>query len=120
MKLISTHAILTSDIGVKGNLFGGRLLTWIDIAAFALAVEEIRDNHLVTLKISECLFLKPIRINDLIKIYGKIANVGRTSITVDIEVKEFGVYSGQCDLVCTTSVTMVFVDENGNPKEIIA
>ncbi len=119
MRLISTHTILTSDIGVKGNLFGGRLLTWIDIAAFNYAVEEIRDNHLVTLKISECLFLQPIKVNNIIKVYGTIAELGRSSIEVAIEVKVLEVNSGKEDLVCTTSVTMVLVDECGKSKEII-
>lgn len=118
MKLISTHTILTSDLGVKGNLFGGTFVTWIDIAAYALAVETIKDPHVVTLKISECLFLKPAKINNLVKIYGKVSNIGRSSVTVAIEARRLDVYSGEEVVLCTTSVVMVLIDEHGKPKEI--
>ncbi len=118
MQLISTHTILTSDLGVKGNLFGGVFVTWIDLAAYNLAAEAIKDPNIVTLKISECLFLQPAKINNIVKIYGRIARVGNTSVTVEIEARKIDVIKGDEVVLCTTSVVMVLVDVYGNPKKI--
>lgn len=119
MKLISTHTILTSDLGIRGNMFGGRLLVWIDLAAYALAVEKIKNPNLVSLKISECLFLLPAKISNLIKIYGEIIAIGKTSVTVKLEARKLDVYSGKESLICTTDIVLVQVDEHGKPSEII-
>ncbi len=118
MKLISTHTILTSDLGIRGNMFGGRLLVWIDLAAYALAVEKIKNPNLVSLKISECLFLLPAKISNLIKIYGEIIAIGKTSVTVKLEARKLDVYSGKESLICTTDIVLVQVDEHGKPSEI--
>ncbi|MBN1463398.1 MAG: hypothetical protein JW922_06925 [Paludibacteraceae bacterium] len=119
MKLISTHTILTSDLGIRGNMFGGRLLVWIDLAAYAIAVEKIKNPNLVSLKISECLFLLPAKISNLIKIYGKIIAIGKTSVTVKLEARKLDVYSGKESLICTTDIVLVQVDEHGKPSEIL-
>ena len=118
MKLISTHTVMTSDLGVRGNLFGGQLLAWLDLAAAALAVQVIRSPSVLTLKVSECVFHRPAKINNLIKIYGDVTKVGRTSITLAVEARRFDVVSGEEDLVCSTSIVMVHIDENGKPVEI--
>lgn len=119
MELISTHTILTSDLGVKGNLFGGTFVKWIDLAAYNLAVQTIKDPHVVTLKISECLFLYPAKINNLVKIYGEVIKIGSTSITVEIEARKLDVSNGEELILCTTSIVMVLIDEYGKPKQIM-
>lgn len=118
MRLISTHTILTSDLGIKGNLFGGTLLSWIDLAAYNLAIETIKNPNVITLKFSECLFLRPAKINNLVKIYGEVLKIGKTSITLAIEARRLDVYTDEEVLTCTTSVVMVLIDEQGKPKEI--
>ena len=56
MQLISTHPIKKSDLGFHGNLFGGKLLAWIDAAGAALAQEAADTPRMVTVKIDECVF----------------------------------------------------------------
>jgi len=119
MELISTHTILTSDLGIKGNLFGGKFMAWIDVAAAALAVQTIKNPNILTLKISECVFHKPAKINNLIKIYGEVLKIGRTSITVLVEARRLVVSTGEESIICTTSVVMVQVDDHGVPSEIL-
>jgi acyl-CoA thioesterase YciA len=118
MKLISTHTVMTSDLGVRGNLFGGQLLAWLDLAAAALAVQVIKSPNVLTVKFSECIFHRPAKINNLIKIYGDVTRIGRTSITLAVEARRRDVVSGSEDLVCSTSVVLVHIDENGMPVEI--
>ena len=54
--LISTHPIKKSDLGFHGNLFGGKLLAWLDAAGAAYAMEVCDSPRMVTVKIDECIF----------------------------------------------------------------
>ena len=56
--LISTHPIKKSDLGFHGNLFGGKLLAWLDSAGAAYAMEVCDSPRMVTMKIDECVFKK--------------------------------------------------------------
>ncbi len=118
MELISTHTVVTSDLGVKGNLFGGKTLAWLDLAASEMATQKIHCPNVLTVKFSECIFHRPAKINNLIKIYGKVEKVGKTSITIKVEARRLDVVSGEEDTICTTSVVMVRVDEYGKPTKI--
>jgi acyl-CoA thioesterase YciA len=120
MELISTHTILTSDLGIRGNLFGGKFLTWLDLAAYSLAVQKVKNPNLVSIKISECLFIRPAKISNLIKIYGKVKSIGKTSITIIVEARRYDVINQDESLICTTEIVLVQVDEYGKPSEIIA
>ena len=54
MELISTHAVKTSDLGFHGNLFGGKLLSWLDASAVAYAAQICDTPRMVTVSI-DCL-----------------------------------------------------------------
>lgn len=58
MELISTHPIKKSDLGFHGNLFGGKLLAWMDAAAAAYAMQVADTPRIVTLLIEQCVFKK--------------------------------------------------------------
>lgn len=118
MELISTHTVVTSDLGVRGNLFGGRTLSWMDLAASAFGTQAVGCVNLVTLKVSECIFHRPAKINNLIKIYGEVVKIGNTSITLRIEARRYDVLSAEEDMICSTTVVMVRVDEHGKPISI--
>lgn len=119
MELISTHTVMTADIGVNENLFGGRLMAWIDEAAAAYAKEKSRNQSIVTKKVSELLFIQPAKVNDLLKIYGQVERIGNTSITVDIQARRLDVTTGQEMTMCTTSLVFVSIDEEGHPQKIV-
>jgi acyl-CoA thioesterase YciA len=118
MELITTTTCLTKNIGVNGNMFGGELLSAIDIAAAAYASEICKYPKLVTMKISELVFKKPIKVGNLIKIYGEVKNIGNTSITLRVEVRRHNVRTAQQDVVCETEITFVKIDEDGSPIPI--
>ncbi len=106
------------DIGIHGNLFGGILMAWIDEAAGAYATEYCFTPNMVTLRVGELLFKKPIKTGNHIRIYGEVTNLGNTSITMNIEVRKYNVYSSEETVVCTTSITFVRIDDDGNPTPI--
>lgn len=111
--LISTHPIKKSDLGFHGNLFGGKLLAWLDAAGAAYAMEVCDTPRMVTVKIDECLFKKPAKEGQLIKIYGKVINVGNTSVTLNLEARSHNVYSGSQVVVLSTNIKFVRIDESG-------
>lgn len=119
MELISTHTVVTGDLGVRGNLFGGQTLAWMDLAASALAVQKIKCVNVLTVKFSECTFHRPAKINNLIKIYGEVEKIGNTSITIKVEARRLDVTTGEEIAVCSTTVVMVRVDEHGHPTRIV-
>lgn len=117
-QLISTHPIKKSDLGFHGNLFGGKLLSWLDAAGAAYAMEVCDTPRVVTIKIDECLFKKAAKEGQLLKIYGKVFEFGTTSLTLLLECRAHNVYTGNQSSVLTTNIKFVRVDENGDPLPI--
>ena len=118
MQLITTHPIKKSDLGFHANLFGGKLLAWLDAAAAAYAMEVCDTPRMVTVKIDECIFKKSAKEGQLIKIYGDVKSIGNTSITLYLEARAHNVYSGSQSVILSTNITFVRIDENGDPIPI--
>lgn len=118
MQLISTHPIKKADLGFHANLFGGKLLAWLDAAGAALAMEACDTPRMVTIKIDECLFKKPAKEGQLLKIYGEVIEVGNTSITLYLEARAHNVYSGSQSVILSTNIKFVRIDENNEPIPI--
>jgi len=118
VKFLNQHPIKKSDLGFHGNLFGGKLLAWIDAAAAGYAMEYAHNRRMVTVKIDECIFKKPAKEGSLLKIYGSITKVGNTSITLYMAARSFNVYTHEEDIVLSTHITFVRIDEDGNPIPI--
>jgi acyl-CoA thioesterase YciA len=64
------------------------------------------------------LFKKSIKVGNLIKIYGEVKEFGRTSVTLNIEVRKHNVYTGDQDVVTHTEIKFVRIDDDGNPLPI--
>lgn len=118
MKLINKKICMTKDIGIHGNMFGGILMSWIDESAAAFATEYCCTPNMVTLRVGELLFKKPLKVGNHVRLYGDVAHLGNTSLTLNIEARRYSVYSGEETVVCTTSITFVRIDEDGNPTPI--
>jgi acyl-CoA thioesterase YciA len=118
MDLLSKKIVMAKDIGIHGNLFGGILLAWMDEAAASLATEYCRTPNMVTLRIGELVFKKPLKAGHHLRIYGEITKVGRTSISIYLEARRYNLYSGDEVVVCDTNSTFVRVDDDGTPTPI--
>ena len=118
MELLNTHPIKKSDLGFHGNLFGGKLLAWIDAAAAGFAMQLCDSPRMVTVSIDKCNFEKPARESQLLKIYGEPSELGNTSITMYLEARAHNVYTGKQTLVLKTHIRFVHIDEEGNPIPI--
>ena len=118
MELLNTHPIKKSDLGFHGNLFGGKLLAWLDASAAAFAMQVCDTPRMVTIKIDECIFKKPAKEGQLIKIYGEVKSFGNTSLTLYMEARSHNVYSGKQNVILSTNIKFVRIDEMGDPVPI--
>jgi acyl-CoA thioesterase YciA len=118
MTFLNSHPIKKSDLGFHGNLFGGKLLAWIDAAAAGFAMQLCDTPRMVTVSIDKCNFEKPARESQLLKIYGRPSKVGNSSVSLYMEARAHNVYTGVQSVVLKTNITFVHIDEEGNPIPI--
>ena len=114
MELLNTHPVKKSDLGFHGNLFGGKLLAWLDASAAAYAAQFCDTPRMVTISIDKCVFKKPAKEGQLLKIYGVVEKIGTTSITLKLEARSHNVYNGRQTVILSTNITFVRVDEQGD------
>jgi acyl-CoA thioesterase YciA len=118
MELITTKICMTLDIGVNNSLFGGNMLSFLDEAAAAYSCQICDTPRMVTKKIEEVVFENPVKVGNILKIYGEVDKIGNTSITVKLEARKHNVYTGQQKLVCSTKMVFVRIDDEGSPVPI--
>lgn len=106
------------DIGIHGNLFGGILMAWLDESAAAYATEYCFTPNMVTVRVGELIFKKPMKAGQHLRIYGHVKKLGNTSIDLELEARRYNLYSGEETVVCTTSMTFVRIDDDGQPTPI--
>jgi acyl-CoA thioesterase YciA len=118
MDLLSTHPVKKLDLGFHGNLFGGKLLSWLDAAVAAYAMEKCRSQNMITIAIDECVFKRPAKERNLVKIYAEVSKIGNTSATFKVEARAYNVFRGDETILLTTNMTFVRVDDEGMPISI--
>ena len=118
MELVTTYICKASDIGVHDNMFGGTILAIIDDAAASYASQICDTQRVVTVKINELIFKKPVKSGNIIKVYGEVVEFGNTSITIYMEVRKHNVYTGEQEVVTHTKMKFVRIDDEGKPLPI--
>ena len=111
--------MMPRDTNAHGTVFGGVILSYIDVAGGVEAIRHTRHNRFVTVAMKEVIFHEPVYIGDLVSFYAKTLRVGNTSITVhvDVEAERFGT-PGVVVKVTEAEVTFVAVDEKGGKIKI--
>ena len=105
------------DINANGHIFGGWVLSQMDIAAGIVASREA-DGPVATVAIDAMEFLAPILLHDIISVYARVERVGRTSIAIRIEVVATR-DRGQTHVEVTGGLfTFVALDENHRPRPV--
>ena len=110
---------MPSDANVHGDVFGGWIMSQVDIAGSIPAV--VRANgRVATIAVNSFVFKQPVYVGDLVSFYANVVKTGRTSITVDVEVYAQRGRAGKKDIVKVTEaqLTYVAVDANRKPKAI--
>lgn len=111
---------LPKDTNSAGNIFGGWILSQIDLAG-AIAAREISPERVVTISMQDIIFKNPVLVGDVVSCYAKILEVGNTSIKVQIEVTTLRLNESgfrECIRVTSAIATYVSVTKDGNKKPI--
>jgi acyl-CoA thioesterase YciA len=118
MELVSSQICKTGDIGIYNNLFGGKMLAWLDEAGGTYSASVCCTPNMITLKMDEVVFKRPVKVNDHIRIYGEVTRMGNTSLVIKLEARRFNFSAQIEELVCSTTITFVRIDEYGQAVPI--
>jgi len=110
-------ALLPKDTNFHGTIFGGVILSHIDLAG-AIEARRYCAQRVVTVSMQEVIFKQPVFVGDLISFYTRIRRVGTTSITVEILVISTREDSKKRLIVTEATVTYVSVGTSRQPEEI--
>ncbi len=111
---------MPSDVNMHGDIFGGWIMAQVDIAGGVVAARRAK-GRVATVAVNEFVFKHPVLVGDLLSLYAKVARVGRTSITVDVEVyAERGLPDTQVFRVTEATLTYVCVGEDRRPRPVPA
>jgi acyl-CoA thioesterase YciA len=112
--------LLPKDTNAYGTIFGGVILSHIDLAS-AVEARKSGNHRYVTKAMREVEFHQPVFLGDIVSFYTETLRVGRTSITVkvDVEVERWS-STGERVKVTEAEVVLVALDEKGQPRSIRA
>ena len=106
--------VLPTDTNRLGNLLGGQLMQWIDIAA-AIAASRHTNRVCVTASVDELNFHHPILQGDVVTLQASVNRVFNTSLEIGVRVTKENLLTGQKTYTNTAYLTFVAIDENGKP-----
>jgi acyl-CoA thioesterase YciA len=109
---------MPADANGNGDIFGGWIMAQVDIAGAVLPA-RIAKGRIVTVAVNEFIFKQPVSINDLLSFYAKVERIGRTSVTVNVEVyAERNPANLEVVKVTEANLTYVAIDKDGKPRLI--
>lgn len=111
--------VLRGDLNQNGYLYGGNLLKWIDEYAWIAATLDYPESKFVTVALDDVTFKKSIKEGSILKFNFKRFKTGNTSVQYYVEVYCSTMCHKELDLVFSTHITFVNLDEEGNKKSII-
>ena len=108
---------MPSDANYTGDIFGGWIMSQVDIAGSIPALRLAR-GRIATVAVNSFTFKQPVLIGDLVSFYADIVRVGRTSITVDVEVYAERRTLHEVVKVTEATLTYVAVDDERRPRPV--
>ena len=108
---------MPADTNANGDIFGGWLLSQMDIAG-GVAASTIAKTRTVTVSIDAMNFRKPVYVGDLVSVHANLVRVGRTSMTIHLEAWVLRRKEMKPILVTDGNFTYVAIDEQGKPQTI--
>lgn len=110
--------LMPKDTNAHGTIFGGVILSYIDIAA-AIEVRKHTLKKIVTKAMHEVVFVAPVFVGDIVSFYTELVRIGRTSITIKVLVEADRItHPNERARVTEAEVVYVAVDENRRPTPI--
>jgi acyl-CoA thioesterase YciA len=111
---------LPADSNANGDIFGGWIMAQVDLAGAVLPF-RLAKGRIATVAVNEFIFKQPVSIGDLLSFYARITRVGRTSVTVHVEVwAERNPETPELVKVTEANLTYVAIDGQGQPRALPA
>ncbi|MDF1828368.1 MAG: acyl-CoA thioesterase [Legionellaceae bacterium] len=110
---------MPSDTNPNGDIFGGWVVSQMDLAAGILAKKH-SEGRAVTVAIDSMSFLLPVHVGDVVSCYVRLEHEGKTSMTIKVEVWTNVVETGLQSQVTEGTFTFVAINEQGKPRQIKA
>ncbi|MGZ5179280.1 MAG: acyl-CoA thioesterase [Ramlibacter sp.] len=109
---------MPADCNANGDIFGGWVMAQVDLAGSVVPARHVK-GRMATVAVNEFVFKQPVRVGDILSFFASVTRIGRTSITVQVEVfaERFGA-QGRYVKVTEASVTYVAIDDQGRPRPI--
>jgi acyl-CoA thioesterase YciA len=110
---------LPADTNGNGDIFGGWLMAQVDLAGAVLPL-RIARGRIATVAVNQFLFKQPVSVGDLLSFYARVERVGKTSVTVHVEVyAERDPANLHVVKVTEANLTYVAIDSSGKPRTIV-
>ncbi|MEX1099527.1 MAG: acyl-CoA thioesterase [Bacteriovoracaceae bacterium] len=109
--------VMPGDANKHGTIFGGKIMSWMDIAA-AMCAERHCNNPVVTAHISDIDFISPIHVGYHVTIRASVNFVGRSSMVVGTRVDSENPYTGEKRKTTKAYLTFVAIDKSGKSVEV--
>ncbi|WP_082536313.1 MULTISPECIES: acyl-CoA thioesterase [unclassified Roseateles] len=111
---------MPADSNANGDIFGGWIMAQVDIAG-SIMPARISRGRVATVAVNEFVFKQPVSIGDLLSFYATVTRIGRTSITVHVEVMaERDPENLHVVKVTEANLTYVAIDREGKPRTVAA
>lgn len=108
---------MPADVNANGDIFGGWVMAQVDLAGSVLPSRL--GPRMVTVAVNEFVFKQPVRVGDILSFYSSVRRVGRTSVTVDVEVYAERFHDqGRFVKVTEALLTYVAIDAQGRPEPL--
>ena len=108
---------MPADVNVSGDIFGGWVLSQMDIAAGIVAGKRAH-GRVATIAIDAMKFIRPVKVGDVLCVYAHVERVGRTSMAIGLECWALRDRIGAREKVTEGRFTFVAIDEDGRPREV--
>ena len=109
---------MPADANYTGDIFGGWIMAQVDLAG-AVPAMRVAKGRVATVAVNSFVFKQPVFVGDVVSFYAEVIRIGRTSITVSVEV--FAEHRATMDAavkVTEAVLTYVAVDENRRPRVV--
>ena len=116
-ELASRALAMPADSNPSGAVFGGWVMALMD-AAGAMTATKLADGRVATVAVSNITFLQPLKVGDTVCCYADVVRIGRTSITLGVEVWVLRQGRGERTKVTHAEFTFVAVDDAGKPRSL--
>src|SRR5262249_27611277 len=113
-ELVIQTIAMPKDTNANGDIFGGWVTSQMDLGSGILA-SKTAQARVVTVAMEGMSFLEPVRVGDTVSCYAHVEKIGRTSMTIPVEVWVTRHMAGEGRCVTHGVVTLVAVDESGKP-----